>query len=605
MNKMKKYGLSLCIVLLLMLSMGIITCQIKPGVERNMNISLKTRDAPFVINGDTALQSKASEGNGTAGNPFILENYVINASGTGLNGIYIRNTAAHFILRNCTITNTDTNRCGIDLENVTNGKVMNNTLTANDYGIYLNHTKYNILDANTVELTTNYAISLQYSNYTLIDRNRAKNGVVGIYQSEDSHYSIISNNIVDNHSIGICLLDYGHTVGNTILNNTARNNKWPPYGIGIALMVDGSNNTVKGNFIEDNYHGLFVQCNPLDSNPTEVINNTIKDNIKEGILVAANLNNLQGNVLLNNTVGIYLLNSNQNTLTQNTLWNNTSGINLTGSSSNTIDRNTLDGNGEGCALTAGSYLNVLAYNTILNSLTDGLYLDAACEGNRILYSILAFNRAFGIEVNGDDNYFYRNLVCENNDTEIWNQVSDTGSNYWVEDDLDGNGDLDTDGLPNAEELLWKTDPYWGDTDRDNLNDGFEVNYGTNPLQNDTDNDNISDFDEIYVHFTNPLDRDTDNDTLSDDVEIFSLFTNPSSPDTDGDGYSDGTEIAQGTSPLNPDDYPGKPAIDSNTLLILIFLGVLIGMMAALILVVWKTRKAKPEPLNLSLKNKST
>ncbi|MDD1779214.1 MAG: thrombospondin type 3 repeat-containing protein, partial [Candidatus Helarchaeota archaeon] len=110
---------------------------------------------------------------------------------------------------------------------------------------------------------------------------------------------------------------------------------------------------------------------------------------------------------------------------------------------------------------------------------------------------------------------------------------------------------------------------------------------------------------IYVHFTNPLEQDTDNDTLSDDVEIFSLFTNPSSPDTDGDGYSDGTEIAQGTSPLNPSDYPGKPAIDPNILLILIFLGVLIGMMAALILVVWKTRKAKPEPLKLSLKDKST
>jgi hypothetical protein len=66
-------------------------------------------------------------GNGTVFNPFIIENWSIDAS---LNhGIWIENTNEHFIIRNCYIwngTNGSAANYGIYLNNLTNGFVINN-----------------------------------------------------------------------------------------------------------------------------------------------------------------------------------------------------------------------------------------------------------------------------------------------------------------------------------------------------------------------------------------------------------------------------------------------------------------------------------------------
>jgi len=67
-----------------------------------------------------------------------------------------------------------------------------------------------------------------------------------------------------------------------------------------------------------------------------------------------------------------------------------------------------------------------------------------------------------------------------------------------------------------------------DTDGDGLTDAEEKSYGTDPNVVDTDNDGLSDREEIQVYKTNPL-----------------------NPDTDGDGFSDGTEVKSGYNPNGP------------------------------------------------------
>ena len=57
---------------------------------------------------------------------------------------------------------------------------------------------------------------------------------------------------------------------------------------------------------------------------------------------------------------------------------------------------------------------------------------------------------------------------------------------------DGSEDEDGDGLPNAQEYQFNTDPYNPDTDGDGLSDGAEVIKGLNPLSSDTDDDGLSD-----------------------------------------------------------------------------------------------------------------
>ncbi len=95
-------------------------------------------------------------------------------------------------------------------------------------------------------------------------------------------------------------------------------------------------------------------------------------------------------------------------------------------------------------------------------------------------------------------------------------------------------DSDQDGLTNAEERFYGTDPNRADSDGDGYLDSEEVRNGYNPLGEgklDSDNDGFPDPDERK------------------------FGTDPFNPDTDGDGYSDGAEISAGYNPLivSPND----------------------------------------------------
>ncbi len=65
-----------------------------------------------------------------------------------------------------------------------------------------------------------------------------------------------------------------------------------------------------------------------------------------------------------------------------------------------------------------------------------------------------------------------------------------------------------------------------DEDGDGLSDAEEAEYGTDPRSIDTDRDGLFDREEIKVYQTDPL-----------------------NPDTDGDGNMDGTEVSNGYNPL--------------------------------------------------------
>jgi hypothetical protein len=58
-------------------------------------------NAVIEILNNTAFNKTASYGNGTRGNPWIIENLVINV-GNGTYSMYIYDTTDYFILRNCT-----------------------------------------------------------------------------------------------------------------------------------------------------------------------------------------------------------------------------------------------------------------------------------------------------------------------------------------------------------------------------------------------------------------------------------------------------------------------------------------------------------------------
>ena len=130
---------------------------------------------------------------------------------------------------------------------------------------------------------------------------------------------------------------------------------------------------------------------------------------------------------------------------------------------------------------------------------------------------------------------------------------------WI--NLTDKTDSDGDGLTDAFEEYYRTNPLMADTDGDGLSDYLEIavlNY--NALVIDTDNNGVSDADEDYDNDginnkvevdlgTDPSLSDTDGDGLSDKSEIDTYKTDPLAVDTDLDGVSDGKEIELGTDPL--------------------------------------------------------
>ncbi len=99
-------------------------------------------------------------------------------------------------------------------------------------------------------------------------------------------------------------------------------------------------------------------------------------------------------------------------------------------------------------------------------------------------------------------------------------------------------DQDGDGLSDADEASFGTDPANPDTDSDGVSDGAEIAAGTDPLSTGT-------------AIEPGTDQDSDGDGLSDSDEA-QIGTNPNLFDTDGDGVSDGDELfVGGTDPLDP------------------------------------------------------
>lgn len=108
-------------------------------------------------------------------------------------------------------------------------------------------------------------------------------------------------------------------------------------------------------------------------------------------------------------------------------------------------------------------------------------------------------------------------------------------------------DSDGDGLDNACECSWGTNPMNKDSDGDGLDDGVEdadqnCSIGgteSDPRSADTDGDGVNDGDEV-TNGTDPRRSDSDDDGIPDGIETAGC-TDPTKEDTDGDGLPDGVE----------------------------------------------------------------
>ena len=229
-------------------------------------------------------------GNGTYGNPYIIENYEIIAS-IG-HGIHIQNTDVYFIIRNVGVSNGRSNNYfGFYLANVTNGKLENNTANNNLYGFLLKDSYNNTLEGNIAMDNLN-GITLNSSNYNTLTYNNVTNNRHGLSLVSSHNNSLKGNEVTDNTYLGV-YLDSSNS--NIIMDNTATGN------LNGFTLISSNNNTITNNTANNNdQHGFRLWY----SNNNILTDNIANNNLKYGIyLEESDFNEISGNILENNGLG--------------------------------------------------------------------------------------------------------------------------------------------------------------------------------------------------------------------------------------------------------------------------------------------------------------
>ncbi|MHA2094653.1 MAG: right-handed parallel beta-helix repeat-containing protein [Candidatus Hodarchaeales archaeon] len=330
-----------------------------------------TPHTPITIDGNedfSALaQGESWEGDGSSGNPFIIEELsIIGVSDKFI--IDICNTDVYFEISNCYLTQGT-----IRLFGVTNGRLTQNSVI--DTEIILQGSENNILSSNIVTNTKIFPgdtvirsivnpyvfiIQLSASQHNILDQNTITNNKGGgIHVLGSGNCTLINNNVSNTFGEGILIENSGN---NRIKNNVLHNSGFwlisssCPEEIVHYLQVEVTNNSINGKpliywqqvtggIISNELAELvyIINCNSV-----EITN----QDIAEIIVVFSHFTYIHSNTIRNGRIGIYLESCSDTLVEENTITSNTeSGICITYSGgSNQIIMNILNNNSQGIDL---------------------------------------------------------------------------------------------------------------------------------------------------------------------------------------------------------------------------------------------------------------
>jgi parallel beta-helix repeat protein len=215
--------------------------------------------APIYIEGNdnfTAANGVVG-GSGTENDPYIIENWDISAENA--HGIWIRNTTAHFVIRNCYVHDGKYNRNrGVLFDNVKNGKVVNVTSERNLAGIFLAHSGNTLIENCVIENNGGEGIRFNYSN-----NNRVINSIISHSENVNLHLYWSDNNIIDG-----CIISstYGGVALERSSNNSIVNSVVRDHGdVGIFSWLSDKNRIYHNNFINNTTQALDYGVNYWDN----------------------------------------------------------------------------------------------------------------------------------------------------------------------------------------------------------------------------------------------------------------------------------------------------------------------------------------------------
>jgi len=286
---------------------------------------------------------------------------------------------------------------GIELLRTNNTKIAENNITNNAFGIYLSGSSSNNISKNNIT-NSEGGIYLSGSSGNNINGNNIRNSWWGM-GLESSSNNMLKNNIMANNTynfgvLGSSFADYVNNVDasntvdgkpiyywvnkrdmtvpldagyvalinctnitvknldlknniedlllaytiNSVITHNNMTNSWYRLHIGVAgiYLYESSGNNINGNNITNNDVGIFLR---YSSNNNSISGNNIAANHDHGIWLEASNNSISGNNITNNEGGIYLSGSSGNNINGNNITNNHVGIWLDGSNNNIYHNN--------------------------------------------------------------------------------------------------------------------------------------------------------------------------------------------------------------------------------------------------------------------------
>lgn len=322
--------------------------------EIDVKITSYTPHDPISIYGNSEFEALDSAedlpGDGTPGNPFILEGYSITNEDRCIE-IY---TVSHsFIIRNCLLvaTGADLGNGAIAVVGVLDCTIFNNTCVS--YGAY--------------------GIAVNYCSGTVIANNTILDSKIGLFLITADN-CVVANNTLDNCGLSITgsdSQDWHHQMENNTVNGKPLGYFWNQGGtvdasnLGQVVVASCDGLVIENGNFENNTNGIIMayssNCNITDtfirynseyglymwySEDCSLIRNTIEDCIKHGALVHYSHNStFEENTISRNNHGVSSISSENCTFNENTVSDNLRGVYLQSAPKWNFSLNTFSNNG--------------------------------------------------------------------------------------------------------------------------------------------------------------------------------------------------------------------------------------------------------------------
>ena len=450
-NRRGAASLLFVVTLILLLSSTLTYNMYYANKQKNMNKTvLPSGDivhSPVFIDSDDDFGTLGFPGVGSSGNPYRIENYLIDGTATE-HGIYISGTTVHFTIKNCTLRGImASGMAGIYLDNVEKGLVINNTAYNFEAGLALYYADNNTITDNSF-YENDDGIGITWGeNNTINNNNCSHNSEAGIQLSRAYRNRLINNDLTFNYwDIIGWRSDYNNVTGNRMGWGSGKQ----------AIFWDDSQyNRIEHNLVEECTNGIRI----YSSDAFTVANNTLMnchsgiwfsswgygswifdnlcvDNINGILLSTVYSNYVFDNNCTNNQVGIAVIDSSgTNDIYENECRNCTYGISIVWQSQNNeITDNLCIENGIGIRVADTSARNHIESNLCLNN-SIGINVAGTTHNNTVVNNFCGSKTAlhdYGIVINeeAEDNYIsYNNCTLANygicfSDTTFENLVTD-------------------------------------------------------------------------------------------------------------------------------------------------------------------------------------